>query len=95
MGPMNGQSHKQRVDRPRDVSATDGESAQAPTRREFLDAVKKAIYVTPVLLMWTPRKAQAAHLGSCLSLGRPCLEDDDCCSHICDSSGMGGEKSCA
>jgi hypothetical protein len=63
------------------------------TRREFLGgAVKKALYVTPVVLTLTAASSRASSTdgfdSTCGDFGSPCTLDAQCCSLMCVSNDM-------
>lgn len=70
-----------------------------PTRRDVLvRAGKKAIYVSPVVLVMHAKQAAAGSGGdydsTCADDGSPCTTDAECCVGYCHTAGMSGMSWC-
>lgn len=65
------------------------EPADASTRRELIgDLARKALYVTPIVMILTASQARAHLSFSCTRSGIACLTDEECCSGNCVADGM-------
>ena len=78
---------------PRAVEHEEG----SPTRRAFLlGTVRKAVYVTPVVLTLSASQVRAGSVwdSTCGDEGSPCTLNEECCSLMCTDPGS-GMKACA
>lgn len=70
---------------------------RSPTRRAFLrGTVRKAVYVTPVVLTLSASQVRAGSVwdSTCGDEGSPCALNEECCSLMCTDPGS-GMKACA
>ncbi len=61
------------------------DTAPPPSRRAFLSgALRKAVYVTPVIMTFAASQARAGSVvdSNCGDAGSPCAVDGDCCSGL-------------
>ena len=71
------------------MESTPGIGDSAVTRRDAITGgIRKAAYITPIVLVLSAQQAVAASGVSCGIVGSPCTVDPECCTGLTCGAGM-------